>query len=76
MYSCDHKCLKCGEEWVCDFPYFSNHDFFEEAVQSGSYCNAWCPSCNSDERKEIKKLFETGDEQNYLNPTSLANKEI
>lgn len=67
MPTCEHKCTKCGEQWVCDFPYFSNHDYFEEAVQTGSYCNSYCPNCNVEEREEIKNLFEAG-KRRYLNP--------
>lgn len=61
MGECDHKCSKCGEEWKCNFPYLSNHQFYEDVLQQGSYCNAWCPSCDPDKRDDMKKLFETED---------------
>ncbi|NPD90066.1 MAG: hypothetical protein HGN29_15235 [Asgard group archaeon] len=65
MSECDHKCSKCGEEWKCDFPYFSNHHFYEDVLQQGSYCNAWCPSSERKERKDLKELFESENEQYF-----------
>ena len=66
MGFCRHKCEQCNEEWICDFPYFSNHDYFEEAVTSGSYCNAYCPNCEAEKREELKELFETSKDPSYL----------
>jgi hypothetical protein len=70
MRTCDHKCNSCGEEWECDFPYYSNHHFFEEVVKQGSYCNAWCPKCDPEERQSWKELFEENDSSSYLKKTS------
>ncbi|MHA1953922.1 MAG: hypothetical protein ACXAAM_09430 [Candidatus Heimdallarchaeaceae archaeon] len=61
MGECDHICSKCGEEWKCDFPYFSSHQYYEDVLQQGSYCNAYCPSCDPEERADMKNLFETED---------------
>ena len=66
MEYCEHKCNKCGEEWKCEFPYYSNHDYFEEFVQQGYYCNSYCPKCKPEERKEIDHLFGVSENSQYL----------
>ena len=58
MVHCKHTCSDCGEKWNCDFPYFSNHESFAEAVTVGAYCNAYCPVCNPEKRLKLDELFD------------------
>ena len=67
MKSCKHVCNLCGNEWNCDFPYYSDYNFYEDAVQLGSYCNSWCPKCQEVERKNTTELFNPLLENTYLN---------
>ena len=75
MENCKHKCKSCGETWECDFPYYSSHQYFEEVVEFGQYCNAWCPSCETEKRYAVDKLFEKVAESGYLRRTqSILNQ--
>ncbi|MHA1259233.1 MAG: hypothetical protein ACTSSG_00720 [Candidatus Heimdallarchaeaceae archaeon] len=66
MIKCKHTCEKCGEEWECSFPYYSNHQYLEEFIEHGNYCNAYCPICSPKERKKIDLLFENVQETGYI----------
>ncbi|MHA1405909.1 MAG: hypothetical protein ACTSSG_00825 [Candidatus Heimdallarchaeaceae archaeon] len=66
MVYCKHKCPECETEWECDFPYYSNHEYFEEVVQLGYYCNSYCPNCKPKERKELDELFQISNNHTNL----------
>lgn len=66
MLKCKHECEKCNTTWECDYPYYSNHEYFEDIVQNGSYCNAFCPSCQKEERRELDELFSQTSETGYI----------
>lgn len=58
MSECKHECEKCGEKWNCDFPTYSEHQHYEEAVEQGYYCNSYCPTCDSVNREETEGIFD------------------
>jgi len=66
MIKCKHTCDKCDEEWECKFPYYSNHQYLEEIIDNGSYCNAYCPKCSPVKREDLDKLFEDVQETGYM----------
>jgi hypothetical protein len=67
MKKCRHECTECGETWECSYPYQSEYQFFEVSVNSGYYCNSFCPSCQKDKREEVELLFENTSETGYTN---------
>ena len=74
MGMCKHNCSICGESWDCEFPYYSNHDFFEDLVQQGYYCNAYCPSCESEKRDELVSIFGSKYSSTYLRKSFIKKK--
>ena len=76
MGFCKHACPKCEEEWVCDFPYTSQHEYFEEVVQLGYYCNSYCPNCMTKEREEIDSLYQINKNHNLTEKKLEYNSEI
>jgi len=67
MLKCKHACANCGKTWECSFPYFSEFKYFKTTVENGYYCNAFCPSCQAEKRKEIDDLFKDMSETGYIN---------
>ncbi|MHA1623114.1 MAG: hypothetical protein ACTSVO_13360 [Candidatus Heimdallarchaeaceae archaeon] len=66
MLKCKHECDHCGEEWECKFPYYSNHQYLEDIIEHGSYCNAYCPICSPIKRENFDALFENVAETGYM----------
>ena len=66
---CKHKCEKCDETWECSFPYYSNFQYFKQTIENGYYCNAYCPSCQSEKREEVDNLFKNMAEKGYMKPS-------
>jgi len=66
MLKCKHECAECAETWECSYPYYSEFQFFKTTVNNGYYCNAFCPTCQTEERDEIDDLFEDMSEKGYL----------
>jgi hypothetical protein len=71
---CKHECVECGKTWECSHPYQSEYQFFENTVNSGYYCNSFCPSCQVEDREEIELLFERTSETGYTNTFATRNK--
>jgi hypothetical protein len=67
MLKCKHACADCDETWECSFPYYSEFKYFKTTVENGYYCNAFCPSCQEEKRKEIDDLFGDMAETGYIN---------
>jgi len=66
MLKCKHECEHCGEKWECKFPYYSNHQYLEDFIDHGSYCNAYCPICFPVKRENLDTLFENVQETGYI----------
>ena len=73
MLKCKHEC-DCGEKWECIFPYYSNYQYFEDVIESGSYCNSYCPICSPMKRDRLDSLFKDVQETGYIK--NLKNKNI
>jgi hypothetical protein len=63
---CKHECKECDEAWECKFPYFSEYQYFKTSVNNGYYCNAFCPACKPDERKEVDEIFKHMSKTGYV----------
>ncbi len=66
MKNCKHECPVCKEQWECDFPYNSEYQHLQTTISFGYYCNAWCPTCNSDKRDKQDELFSYTSETGYF----------